>query len=112
MLFDEIRRTLQGRIANVGQCNIMVHVFANFEDLSRKLFHVGILKSPGQLHDFARAFSLNQPLFSFVDVGRGKERADFKLKGTSLWSSPFAAIHRSLRMMLQMSGWRPLVFSG
>ncbi|KAI9672675.1 MAG: hypothetical protein M1831_000110 [Alyxoria varia] len=80
MLFDEIRKTLQGRVANVGQCTIMVHIFANFEDLSRKLYHVGLLKSPGELHDFARAFSLNQPLFSFVDVGRGKERADYKLK--------------------------------
>ena len=35
-----------------------------------------------------RAFSLNQPLFSFVDVGSGKERADHKIKGELLTGRP------------------------
>jgi hypothetical protein len=30
---------------------------------------------------FARAFSLNKSLFSFIDVGSGKERADHKVRG-------------------------------
>lgn len=58
----------------------MVYVVANFEGLSRKLASIGILRSPADLHIFARAFSCNQPLFSFVDVGMGKERADHKIK--------------------------------
>lgn len=58
----------------------MVQIYANFEGLSRKLNNIGWLKSPQELHTFARAFSCNQPLFSFVDVGMGKERADHKLK--------------------------------
>lgn len=58
-----------------------MNIYANFEDLSRKLAHVGIFKSPSELHMFARAFSISQALFNFVDVGRGKERADHKIKG-------------------------------
>lgn len=61
----------------------MVQVYANFEGLARKLCSVGIIKLPLDLHAFARSFSLNQPLFSFIDVGSGKERADHKIKGTS-----------------------------
>lgn len=61
----------------------MVQIYCNFDGLSRKLAQVGILKSPGELYQFARAFSLSQPLFSFVDVGSGKERADHKVKGKS-----------------------------
>lgn len=64
----------------------MVQIYCNFEDLSRKLASVGILNNSGELHEFARAFSLNQPLFSFIDVGRGKERADHKIKGMYLHS--------------------------
>lgn len=35
-----------------------------------------------ELQAFARSFSLAQPLFSFVDVGSGKERADHKIRET------------------------------
>ena len=70
----------------------MVQIYANFEGLGRKLSSVGIIKTPQDLHAFARSFSLNQPLFSFVDVGSGKERADHKIKGewtTSMRLSDF-----------------------
>ncbi|GIZ39005.1 hypothetical protein CKM354_000239800 [Cercospora kikuchii] len=36
--------------------------------------------SPNELLAFGRSFGLAQPLFSFVDVGGGKERADHKLR--------------------------------
>lgn len=68
---------------SAGSWSIMVHIYANLEGLSRKLASVGILKSPQELHIFARAFTLHQPLFNFIDVGSGKERADHKIKGTS-----------------------------
>ncbi|KAK7733392.1 hypothetical protein SLS57_000407 [Botryosphaeria dothidea] len=65
---------------SAGSWSIMVHIYANLEGLSRKLASVGILKSPQELHIFARAFTLHQPLFNFIDVGSGKERADHKIK--------------------------------
>ncbi|KAK7547013.1 C-x8-C-x5-C-x3-H type zinc finger protein [Phyllosticta citricarpa] len=63
-----------------GSWSIMVQIYANFEGLSRKLTSVGILKSPAEFYAFARAFTLNQPLFNMIDVGSGKERADHKIK--------------------------------
>lgn len=66
-----------------GSWSIMVHIYANLDGLSRKLASVGLIRSPVELHTFARAFSLHQPLFNFIDVGSGKERADHKIKGTS-----------------------------
>ena len=82
-LYNEIRHKLEDRFPSIGQWNIITQVYANFEDLSRKLTHVGILQDPSEIHAFARSFSVSQPLFSFIDVGRGKERADYKIKGMS-----------------------------
>ncbi|KAH7049201.1 hypothetical protein B0J12DRAFT_711004 [Macrophomina phaseolina] len=65
---------------SAGSWSIMVYIYANLEGLGRKLASVGILKSPQELHIFARAFTLHQPLFNFIDVGSGKERADHKIK--------------------------------
>lgn len=78
-LHSELKDYLQDRYPS-HNFSIMVNVVANFEGLSKKLASVGILKSPNDLHTFARAFSCSQPLFSFLDVGMGKERADHKLK--------------------------------
>lgn len=53
------------------------------EGLSHKLRALGVLKNPNEMAPFARAFGLNQPLFNFIDVGSGKERADYKVRGMS-----------------------------
>ncbi|KAI9721854.1 MAG: hypothetical protein M1828_004949 [Chrysothrix sp. TS-e1954] len=79
-LHNEIKNVLQERIPEIGGMPIMVQIYANVEDLSRKLAEVGILPEPAQFNDFASAFSLNQPLFNIIDVGRGKERADHKIR--------------------------------
>jgi hypothetical protein len=49
--------------------------------LAKKLAGCGIAKSPTEVWNFCRAFTLNQPLFDIVDVGMGKERADHKIRG-------------------------------
>jgi hypothetical protein len=59
----------------------MVQIYANFDGLARHLHSIGILASPGQLNAFAKSFNLSQPLFNFIDVGSGKERADYKIRG-------------------------------
>lgn len=69
---------------NTSQWSVMVCIYANLEGLARKLASCGIIHAPADMHAFARSFSLNQPLFSFIDVGVGKERADHKLKGEFL----------------------------
>ncbi|KAF2091568.1 hypothetical protein K490DRAFT_61004 [Saccharata proteae CBS 121410] len=79
-LHTEIRKHVEELHDGPKPWSIVVHIYANLEGLGRKLTQVGIIKSPLELHTFARAFSLNQPLFNFIDVGSGKERADHKVK--------------------------------
>jgi hypothetical protein len=62
----------------------MVQIYVSLDKLAAKLSQVGLLKSPHELRAFAQNFGVNQPLFSIIDVGQGKERADYKIKGTSL----------------------------
>lgn len=68
---------------NSGNWPIMVQVYLSLDKLSQKLASVGLLRSPQELRAFAQRFSVNQPLFSVIDVGHGKERADHKIKGTT-----------------------------
>jgi hypothetical protein len=59
----------------------MVHIYLSLDKLAMKLASVGLLRSPSDFRAFAQRFSVNQPLFSIIDVGQGKERADYKIKG-------------------------------
>ena len=59
----------------------MVKAYANCCGLE-SLLNSGNSKSEFvDLQDFVRGFNQGDPLFEFVDVGDGKERADIKLKG-------------------------------
>jgi len=60
----------------------MVHVYLSLDKLAFKLQQVGLLRHSSELRSFAQRFSVNQSLFSIIDVGQGKERADHKIKGT------------------------------
>ena len=59
----------------------MVHIYVSMDKLGQKLASVELLERPNELRAFAQSFSVNQPLFSFIDVGQGKERADHRIKG-------------------------------
>ena len=63
----------------------MVHVYLSLDKVAMKLAHVGLLGHWREMRVFAQHFNINQPLFSVIDVGQGKERADHKIKGTRLW---------------------------
>ncbi|KAI0009443.1 hypothetical protein F4779DRAFT_372650 [Xylariaceae sp. FL0662B] len=67
---------------NVESWHIVVQIFLNLDGLARKLSRVGLTESPNELPAFARAFGRAQGLFSIVDVGYGKEQADFKVRET------------------------------
>jgi hypothetical protein len=60
----------------------MVQIYLSLDKLAFKLQQVGLLRHPQDLRAFAQRFSVNQSLFSIIDVGQGKERADHKIKGT------------------------------
>ncbi|KAF2416981.1 hypothetical protein EJ08DRAFT_703525 [Tothia fuscella] len=78
-----VKRYVQERYEHLRDYSVIVSIFANLEGLGRKLASVGFVQSPHGLRAFARSFTLHQPLFNIIDVGEGKERADYKVKGTS-----------------------------
>lgn len=61
---------------------VFVHVVLSVEGLSRALHGSGILPITDHtaLTKFGRGFCRAQPLFSFTDVGYGKEQADHKIR--------------------------------
>lgn len=59
----------------------MLQIYLSLDKLAQKLTQVGMLRTPHDMRTFAQSFSVNQPLFSIIDVGQGKERADYKIKG-------------------------------
>ncbi|KAF2772936.1 hypothetical protein EJ03DRAFT_286542 [Teratosphaeria nubilosa] len=67
---------------NVADWSIVVQVILNMEGLGRKLQSCRIIEHANDLFVFGRAFGLAQPLFGFIDVGAGKERADHKIRET------------------------------
>lgn len=68
--------------APVDDWTIVVHVILNLQGLAAKLQRCGIVTNPNEVLAFGRAFGLAQPLFSFIDAGAGKERADHKIRET------------------------------
>jgi hypothetical protein len=64
--------------------DILVRAFANVSGLGASLVRDGRLKDVDQLRAFTIGFSRRQSGFDFVDVGTGKERADFKIQGKTL----------------------------
>jgi hypothetical protein len=79
-----IRDHIALRYDNSAHWPIMVHIYLSLDKLSEKLFQVGLLKYQQDLRPFSQSFNMNQPLFSIIDVGQGKERADYKIKGKKL----------------------------
>ncbi|KAK3701475.1 hypothetical protein LTR37_015449 [Vermiconidia calcicola] len=68
--------------AHVDDWSIVVQVVLNLQGLATKLQACGIVSNPNEVFAFGRAFGLAQPLFSFIDAGMGKERADHKIRET------------------------------
>lgn len=60
----------------------MVHVVLNLQGLATTLHRCNVVTSISEVLDFGRNFGLAQPMFSFIDVGAGKERADHKIRET------------------------------
>jgi len=81
-LLAEIKTRLQEKY-NYSHLEVFVQVVLSIEGLSKALFNSGTLKNAddrASLTKFARGFCRAQPLFSFVDVGYGKEQADNKVR--------------------------------
>lgn len=60
---------------------IIVKICANLSGLSQALKRDGAIDNPLDLRQFSLGFNQAKASFDYLDVGRGKERADSKLKG-------------------------------
>ncbi|KAF2855018.1 hypothetical protein T440DRAFT_514069 [Plenodomus tracheiphilus IPT5] len=68
-LYHNIREHVASLYSNSGHWPIMVQVYLSLEKLAVKLARVGLVQGPQELRIFAQRFSVNQPLFSIIDVG-------------------------------------------
>lgn len=80
-LYHAIRDHIASLYNNSSNWPVVVQIYLSLDKLAIKLALVGLLRSPSDLRSFVQHFNVNQPLFSIVDVGHGKERADHKIKG-------------------------------
>ncbi|KAI1460002.1 hypothetical protein F4805DRAFT_419562 [Annulohypoxylon moriforme] len=67
---------------NVDLWNIMIQISLNLDGLSKKLEKIKFVQTLNVLPDFTRGFSRAHGLYSIIDVGWGKEQADFKVRET------------------------------
>lgn len=63
------------------QCDVVVETYANTEGLGQALIARGQLRSIEDLRLFWNGFVCRQRMFAHVDVGRGKEHADQRIRG-------------------------------
>lgn len=63
-----------------GRAQIWLTIYCNKKGLSETLISNNVC-SIEQFEDFFMGFNQANPLFSFVDIGVGKEAADSKIKG-------------------------------
>lgn len=86
MLENDIKETLRSKFPEqpTASWNIITYVFLNADGLAGVLLRCGILdhEAKEQLAEFGHAFGRANPLFNFIDVGNGKERADHKARET------------------------------
>ncbi|KAL8932490.1 MAG: hypothetical protein Q9211_006286, partial [Gyalolechia sp. 1 TL-2023] len=79
-LLGRVKHYLQGLGLDINNTDIAVRAYANLRGLGKACAKNGLMKATADLSLFANGFTGRQPLFDFVDVGLGKERADHKVK--------------------------------
>ncbi|KAI4108306.1 MAG: hypothetical protein LQ339_002207 [Xanthoria mediterranea] len=77
-LLARIREHLDTRVVDPDQTDIVVRAYANLSGLGTACWREMRADRP-DMRSFAGEFSARNPLFDFVDVGVGRERADEKI---------------------------------
>ncbi|GKT46813.1 uncharacterized protein ColSpa_06994 [Colletotrichum spaethianum] len=85
LLFTEIKNYVTDAYPEAASedWNIIVQVVLNVDGLAKKLHSSCVIPNTSTertLAEFGRGFGRAQPLFSFIDVGSGKESADHKIR--------------------------------
>ncbi|KAL8989574.1 MAG: hypothetical protein Q9177_001572 [Variospora cf. flavescens] len=81
-LLVQVRKYVGELGLDMTKTDVVVRAYANLRGLGRHCARDGLMKATADLGLFANGFTKRQPLFDFVDVGLGKERADDKVRET------------------------------
>ncbi|KAI4186106.1 MAG: hypothetical protein L6R41_003678 [Letrouitia leprolyta] len=79
-LLARVKRYLKGLGLDMNNTDVVIRAYANLRGLGKACIKNGLMRATADLSLFANGFTGRQPLFDFVDVGLGKERADHKVK--------------------------------
>ncbi|KAJ4175837.1 hypothetical protein NW755_014737 [Fusarium falciforme] len=74
---QEYLRTI---VDDSDRLDVVVKAFAHLDGLGSRLVREARVKDTAQVRAFCAGFSSRLPMFDFVDVGFGKERADNKIR--------------------------------
>ncbi|KAH8677279.1 C-x8-C-x5-C-x3-H type zinc finger protein-like protein [Xylariales sp. PMI_506] len=78
-----LRQAVAARCDDPDETQIIAKIIANLSGLNQALKRDGSVDSENDLADFMLGFTQADAAFDFVDVGNGKEQADFKIKETT-----------------------------
>ncbi|KAL8749024.1 MAG: hypothetical protein Q9184_006968 [Pyrenodesmia sp. 2 TL-2023] len=81
-LLIQVQQYLKELVLDVHGTDVVVRAYANLRGLGKACVKHGTMRATADICLFANGFTRRQPLFDFVDVGLGKERADHKVRET------------------------------
>ncbi|KAL8892763.1 MAG: hypothetical protein Q9215_000355 [Flavoplaca cf. flavocitrina] len=79
-LLAQVNHYIKGLNLDVESTDVVVRAYANLRGLGKACVKNNSMKSTADLGLVANGFTSRYPLFDFVDVGLGKERADHKIR--------------------------------
>ncbi|KAL8882764.1 MAG: hypothetical protein Q9192_007525 [Flavoplaca navasiana] len=79
-LLAQVNHYIKGLNLDVENTDVVVRAYANLRGLGKACAKNNSMKSTADLGLVANGFTSRYPLFDFVDVGLGKERADHKIR--------------------------------
>lgn len=98
---QQIRDHLKGTPLDTEDVPVVARVFANVKGLGNALRLSKVIDSDDDMYTFAEHFTNSRAEFDFVNVGRGKENADSKIRREFV---PFHRQHLFLVVLTIMTG--------
>ncbi|KAL6703536.1 hypothetical protein ACN47E_009561 [Coniothyrium glycines] len=79
-LYDAVQNFIEKDTMDIPlESRLICRIYANIRGLSEVLVRIGVIPAVSVFDDFVRGFAAAKPLFEFIDVGPGKDRADVKI---------------------------------
>ncbi|KAI4275669.1 MAG: hypothetical protein LQ337_003062 [Flavoplaca oasis] len=106
-LLAQVNHYIKGLNLDVENTDVVVRAYANLRGLGKACVRNNSMKSTADLGLVANGFTSRYPLFDFVDVGLGNERADHKIQVSPAIRS--LGLKRKVRFPSVFApGWTPI----